>query len=512
MGETAADGPTSGVALLRWGGLAALVVLAVLQLAVPFSGDQALFTLMGEQLRHGDVLYADLWDVKQPVLYLWYSGAGRLFGADEVGVHLAEAIWLLGFAAALPRLLRGHVASARTAALAPLLIVGAYLLVAEPLDRTQAEALAGPLLFLACWFGVTSHGTDRRRLVAAGAFVALATMMKVTMGPLAVSGLLVVLATGPLRRGAWWRRALPVVGWSLLGFAAVLLVLGAWLASIGALDDLVELVFEYLPGSGSRNGRDLGTLRHTFVRFGLMYLPLGLLALLAAWRRLRPSTWSGEPPRLLLAMATWTVLMVPMSVAQNGWKYLPQVAVVPLGVLAAEGLDLLLRRTPSSRRTTSLVVAGLACLVPLALAAPKWSTLAGHGFGVDGDERLALAAEDELAYQRGAALRDEVTVPGDLFVVGNPLLNRMTGRPLATRVHAWSPGQLRQQEWDDLLADLQDDDPPAVVVVSDPFRDALSTDQPAVLRAVEQRWCEVGGYGTDTWYVRPDLLDTDGRC
>ena len=492
----------------RWGGFALVALLAVAQLGSPFTGDQALFTVMGEHLRHGDVLYADRWDVKQPLLYLWYAAA-TLVGDDEVGVHVAEALWLLGFVLLAPRLLRDHLATRRAALLAPLLAVGAYYVVAEPLDRTQAEAIAGPIAFLACWSAVTAVSADptaapvrAQRLVLAGVFVGAAAMVKLTIAPMAAAGLLVVLLTGPLRGRAWLRRTAVLAGWSLAGFGLVLVVVASWLAAAGALDEAVDLVFGYLPNASGRGGRQLAMLRHTYLRFALMYLPLGLLAL--AWAtRLRPSSWGERPPRLLLAMAAWLVLMVPVTAAQNGWKYLPQIAVIPLGVLAAAGLDVVLG-WPDRGRRTALALVAVSTIVPILLAAPLWSTLVRHDLGLHREDRERLGAEHELAYRRGAALRDEVLVPGDLYVLGNPLLHHVTGRPLGTRVHSWAGEQPRAEEWADVLSDLQHR-PPAVIVVSRSHAMLADRHVPGLWTVLDDGYCEVGAYDTDTWYVRRDL-------
>ncbi|OWY58533.1 hypothetical protein B7486_79455, partial [cyanobacterium TDX16] len=165
-------------------------------------------------------------------------------------------------------------------------------------------------------------------------------------------------------------------------------------------------------------------------------------------------------------------------------------ALIPLGVLAAEGLEVVLRWRTSARRAGFVAVA-VGTVVALAFAAPSWQLLVRHGFGIDPDERHALAAEHELSYERGAALRDAVTVPGDLYVLGSPLLNHVTDRPLATRVHGWTGDQLRDEEWEDLIGDLEHD-PPAVVVVSDPFAHLPDEEgQSRFWQVLDDGYCEV---------------------
>jgi hypothetical protein len=62
---------------------------------MPFWADQGLFTLYGRELTHRAVLYRDVFDVKQPGIFVFYAIGGRLFGLTEVGIHLFElAYWL----------------------------------------------------------------------------------------------------------------------------------------------------------------------------------------------------------------------------------------------------------------------------------------------------------------------------------------------------------------------------------------------------------------------------------
>src|SRR5262249_40521760 len=58
-----------GWAVAAWLGLG---VVALLSLAQPLSGDQAFFFVIARQLRHGDVLYGDVVDTKQPLIFVFY--------------------------------------------------------------------------------------------------------------------------------------------------------------------------------------------------------------------------------------------------------------------------------------------------------------------------------------------------------------------------------------------------------------------------------------------------------
>src|SRR5450631_4009030 len=77
--------------------IAVILLAALVHVPYPFWGDQALFTYAAHGIRHGDRLYVDFWDLKQPGIYLWYLGAGTLFGFHEAGMHTAELLWSVAF-------------------------------------------------------------------------------------------------------------------------------------------------------------------------------------------------------------------------------------------------------------------------------------------------------------------------------------------------------------------------------------------------------------------------------
>ena len=90
---------------LRIGAIAAVLLAGVLSLPRPLGGDQALFLYIAKSIDHGSLLYRDLWDAKQPGIYIFYAVAGNLFGFNDIAVHLLELIVMLALAVVLQRTL-----------------------------------------------------------------------------------------------------------------------------------------------------------------------------------------------------------------------------------------------------------------------------------------------------------------------------------------------------------------------------------------------------------------------
>ena len=152
-------------------GLSILVLLIVgsvafLSLRDGFSGDQTLFLIYSKAIGNGAVLYRDVWDIKQPAIFVFYLAAGKLFGFTEIGIHLLEIIYWLGFSLLLIVGLKKYFTNPLFAVLTPLFTVGIYYSVSGSLHLTQAEALVGFPMFLCLWFCQKFlENPDKKRLL-----------------------------------------------------------------------------------------------------------------------------------------------------------------------------------------------------------------------------------------------------------------------------------------------------------------------------------------------------------
>jgi len=143
-------------------------------------GDEGIYQVIGIALRHGRLLYRDIWDNKPPLLYLLYS----LFNSDQFAVRLASLIFgvatiiaffylskklfsnnkiiflttaLFALLFGLP-LLEGNIANAENFMLLP--IISAGLLILKLIEKKTPNAkylfFSGVLLSLASLFKIVS--------------------------------------------------------------------------------------------------------------------------------------------------------------------------------------------------------------------------------------------------------------------------------------------------------------------------------------------------------------------
>ncbi len=446
------DGPQSDGVVLT----AVLILLSAALLApglvVGPSLDAAVFSHVGEQLLRGVPPYLGAWDHKPPGIYIASAGARALLG--WLGPWTAD--WLLSVAAtagigmAVARVLaRSGVTgwAQALAAVGAVVFAGQYLLA---LGGGLTEPLAAFVLSCALLLAVESW--TRPRAVGIGALVAIGLLQSLQVLPagLVVIGL-IVLHRPPSAR-------LRAKGFVLLGFAAPLVVVAAWLVLSGALPAALDAIVGYSAAYRSSGG-DYGSILAApvaawTVLAGLFLIAPTLLGVMAAVKA------TGPRRRLTIAMLLWIGASVALFFVQG--RFYAHYAIplaIPLAILAGLGLD---------RARGSLARAGRAT-VRAVIVLPLVATLAISvvAAGVSGAMQLAPVADANVRMLAvSQRLRD--LPPGTVLVWGNePRLYDLAGRTPAT-AYAYlypltTPGYSTPALIDDVRRELTSH-PPAIVI------------------------------------------------
>ncbi len=445
-------------------------------LTYPFGRDQGVFAAAADLLARGGVPYRDLWDVKPPgIFYLFWASFG-LFGRSQLAPRLLDLIWTLAAALSLWSLGRRFL-SPLAAGAGALFFVLRYVAGSDFWNTTQPDGFASLPLVLAA---AALIGAERRRssglALACGAFVALAVLLKLTLGLFLLVPLLAVLLSERDPASARLRRA----GAYLLGCLAVLAGVAAVLWRAGALADTVEVLFLWNARySRLRVPLPLASdpLYQTarFLIGGRRWLlfPVGLLALVGtADLALRPA--SG---RLRWLLPTWALLMMASVWVQGKYytyHWLP--VLPPLALLGGHGLSAVARLPRGARARRAAGAAALAVVFSL-LGAAYWKSLRlpiGYLTGRtprsvllsrwDRHGDFSLRADREVA-----SFLQRHTGEGDsIFVWGfEPLIYFLADRRPASRflytvplVTAWSPPEWRSE----LIRDLTQNQPAFIIV------------------------------------------------
>ena len=412
-----------------------IVCSALLKLAYPLRNDQALFLLYSINIDYGDILYNDMWDIKQPAVFLFYYFGGKIFGFSDVGVHLFEMIWNISFAILVIILSRRHFGSPWVASLTPFFLVIQYVY-ASPSEQTQVETLVAFPIFASALLGArAAEGGwgDVTLALIAGVCAGIAAAFKIPF-------VLICIVIHAYVLGCAWRSGRP-------GKAVVLRLALPWAAGGG----LVWLMLlGYFAGRGAAAGFLLTTFVYPFTgAMALEQAPFSRLFFGAAHLALTLAPWlcllAGLllPPRLrervplVSLMAIWIGVEVFDILVQrfSWWPYHWFLLLAPLFLLCMVGLDRIIGAPP--------VAAGLdrrqRCVLFFLLAAPFAAVLGQFGqnaFTVY--EAGGLRAFDGTAFRRAvdrnydAVLGATAAFPGDcrrerIYVFGTPAIYTRLG-------------------------------------------------------------------------------------
>lgn len=485
---------TPGPAEAALGGLtlALLLALAWTVVTYPFRGDQAIFSLIGRQVLHGETLYTDLWDVKQPGVFLWYGLADAL-GLGEVGARLLDVLAAVAFGACVWALLRRRTATRRVRRWLPALATGVLLASAGPGDFGQLEMLC--LVPAVGAFALVAADPDRtpgwRRIVGGAVCVGVVGVFKLPLA--AVTGLALLVFLVLRLRGRARVLALPVV----VGAALVpLLVVLAWLAARGAGGAALRVwLLDAVEMGAAHGSRSPARLLEGLGRYLLWTAPVVLLAArrgVGAFRR---------RDALDLAMVAFAVLHVLSVAGQFGWWYQWYFLSAPLVVLALRGLDDLasrLARGPRPGRAIALLA--VACL-PLLAHAASWTgpaVLDGGGFTAASRARIdeRVAGYDTIRAEIAAA---GVRPADSLFVLGDPLYHLLAGKPLVVRTNGWDYDLMADRQWREMAGEVATARP-SVVLVDDQAADWLAERGPDLRAVLARDYTPVRGAAEGTWY------------
>lgn len=439
--------------------LGAVALAGLANLPIPFDTDQGFFATGARGLLEGGVLYRDFWDVKQPGIFWFYVVAARAAGLREIAIHAVELAYMLALATTLLVALRRLTGSARIARLAPVLTVGAYYAGVGANHLTQVEGLVGFPLFLSLWWAVSAADPGKEapgRLFLSGIAGGVTLLFKLVLLPIPLAIWLVVLWDTELPD---WSRAMARLArrGALVGLGAALpLLAGVGVLYLqGALGTAVWTFFVYtaqqVHGTSGIGVPD--SLVAGLMWFGERFAPLVAFALVGAHAALGQGARPGRRATVAFArgLVVWVVVGAGVIALQRKWwPYHYLLLLVPLGILAAIGVDAVWRRATTRMEGPAprwLAGGALALLFLGLIGALAYKVvLVPNGLGWRGAERrLNYMGRFNPAYPalvaETAFLRDPASQPGAIYVFGDPLRYYLGGRTQAAAFPgAWADG------------------------------------------------------------------------
>lgn len=412
-------------ALWRTFGIALIGLLALLHVPYPFDHDQGLFMAAARSMVNGARLYADFWDMKQPGIYWYYFAAGRVFGFDEVGLHLLDLLWMVALAWILIEISARTLKSELLIVLTPLLCLGPFYAAASPFHLSQVEILvalplAGTMLLM-----LGADFSERSlvwRCAGAGALGAVVILFKAILGLIPAAMILVALWRAARRektppRDVFLRGLVP----AFAGAVAVLAPAVVYLWYTGTLGDALWTVFTYPRiAIGEYPTAPAWRLRVGIEWFAHATWTLFPFVLVGAWYGLRRGS------AFALLVGVWLIGCGIETLAQtlSWWEYHFDLFFVPAGLFAADGFDFLLQGDVAelSRFRFGAAVLGLAAFVAVngvPIARKTALVLANPSPFVDRTAvMLRIDHSFETVMQAERLLGDPHSLRGDIAVLG----------------------------------------------------------------------------------------------
>ena len=488
----------------------AIILIGLVHLPYPFTGDQALFTIGALKISGGAVLYRDFWDLKQPGVYGFYLLGGTLFGFNEVGIHTLELLYMAIFSIVLMKTLGSYYLTPSMSSLVPLLTVGIYYGVSGQWHLTQLEALVAFPMFLSLWYALEGPSTGMRsswRFFVSGVMAAVVLLFKFMFLPVvAAFWLTAIVDVTAGKRQPLFSTLVRIGAPVALGMTLPLLIVMGYFVSNNTAGLLYWTFFEY-PAQLMREPPYINPVVNGLSWLIRQFAPLLALGSIGAYVSL-----TNRKDRLLgINLVLWLILGLAIILLQkfSRWEYHYLLLVTPLGILSVKALDVLwehMKPLGSSVPWRGRVVGFLALVLlfspVLASLAEKSTNLARNGFALSREQRLQYQRNSSSAYLDAAAevsfLSNPGTPSGDIYVFGDPIYYLLSGRNQAIALHGWGPELWLPSQSARLTAELSQACPPYIF---NAMGNLIAERSPATVRFIEENYDIFRSSKRGVWYI-----------
>ena len=459
-----------------WIAVGIVAALALYHVLEPAAGDQALGMLYGRRLRDGAQMYADVWDIRQPLTFYWYATVGSILGSSVLWLRIGELLWQGSLAWLIARDVELMTGDRRRGIVTALAAVAPLFWLMRPNDVAQPDTLVALPIYLAFRFIIAPgrRPLEARTAIPLGIGTVVIALFKL---PYAVLPTL-FLATWTVIHRPSWRALARGACWYVLGLAVAAGLVVAFFVEQDTWGWVAHTWFSQGPAMRRLSPPPLSRLVSTVGRVLVFAAPVvaGAAFGLAALRRSPRDPWA-------VAAAVWLAGATLALLAQQWWSYQALALVVPLGLLAGEPLSRVLRG-----RRAWLIAAATVCLLAV-VSNPSYLRAVAH----HGTDRTAIATELGNPVQERAAAAAFLAAPGrlrgDVYVFGNPEILDGLGRSQRISIHGWSPEFYDDTTWARLSSELAER-PPAYVFVDDVSEERLRARAPALWRWIGQRYAQ----------------------
>lgn len=476
-----------------------IIILGLIQSATVLGGDQSLFVVIAQLLDSGKTLYKDLFDYKQPGIYLFYLMAGKTFGWSDVGIHIFELGYWIFFSLFLIFLIRKHSLfhTDYFNSLLPLFIVGVYYCNANFLHLTQLEALINFPLFLIVWLLDRAYKTENGLFVtylAIGVLIGIVLLSKLVFSPIIFSFLLIHFIFFLKRKSLGYifiKQIVPLI----VGFAIPVSIF-LFYVFIHHIENLVLDIYFKIPTSviGLEDQIDLERLFSSIRWYGRKMIVFLVLAVIGVF------LISKKESHFLSLILSWAIvgLFVILMQKTSWWGYHFQLLYVPIGLFAAMGLDFIFHHFLLRIKPKAPLLEG--CLIAVALSLVFYNQLNAVWKGIASNNYTKLYSYD-YAKDDVTNLLKVLKKEDTIFVCGNPRMYVLASRLPELSINGWILEYYLDYQWEEFYSEFKDNSPTYLFVKND-YDKLIESKNKKLWELITNEYSEYDSVENGKWYKK----------
>lgn len=479
--------------------LTLILIVGLLKSLTVLGGDQSLFVVIAQLLDAGKILYKDLFDYKQPGIFLFYLAAGKIVGWGDVHIHLFELGYWLIFSVILIYSLKNYsfFHAPYFHALVPLFIVGVYYCNATFFHLTQLEALINLPLFLIVWLLDRVYKTEQYLFftyLIIGILIGIVLLSKLVFAPIIFS-FFVIHFIFTIKHKSFahiFKKQLPPL---FLGFIMPVSIFIGYIV-YHQIDHLVLDIFFKIPASviGLNDQIDPKRLYSSVAWFARKMIVLALLAGIAVFIIPRKELHFFGMIMSWGAVGLWVIFMQKTS----WWSYHFQLLYVPIGLFAALGLDFVIYHTLQAINLRIPLVTGIIVISFLALTFNNQFSALEHNLTSANYTKL-----DSFDYAKDDAINIIPLIkPEDsIFICGNPRMYVLTSHLPELSTNGWILEYYLDFQWEHFYNEFKNK-PPTYLFVKNDYDTLIQSKSEKLWELILKEYYEIDTVENGKWYRR----------
>ncbi len=477
-----------------------IAVIGAIKSFTVLGGDQALFTLIAQMFDAGKVLYQDLFDYKQPGIYMFYYLAGKTLGWSDTDIHYFELGYWLVFSVILYLTIKQYklfYSIELSSSLFPLFAIGAYYCNANSFSLTQLEALINVPLFLIVWLLDRAYKNLGNLLITyfvIGLLMGIVILCKLIFAPIIASFVLIHFLFCVQRNGLrniFVAQLPPMV----IGFAIPIAIFLHYVF-IHQIESLVFDIFFKIPTQVIGLGDQVRPERlwESIKWFGKAMVVFLILAIIGVFLVTKKES------HFFSMMIGWGIVgfIVILLQKTSWWSYHFQLLYVPVALFSVLGLDYLLHHLLTYVELNNSPKKIPILLIILTFITYKQFNLLQRSMYSEnyaGSIGYDYAKNDAFSVLR--ILKEQDTI----YVCGNPRKYSITSRLPELSTNGWILEYYLDYQWNNFYKEFKEK-PPTYLFIDNEYEKMIPAKQPNLWSLINTMYEQLSIEENGVWYKK----------